>query len=89
MLPHPTASGALVIGGRFPGSAINVSRDNGATWENYRIGVDAMCGGSMAEIAPDVIMWVLADTWRSSVRAHAIRITPTGIEPAPEYLPAK
>ena len=87
MLPHPTASGALVVGGRFPGCAVNVSRDNGMTWERYRIGVDLMCGGSMAEIAPDVVMWVFADTWRSSVRAHAIRITPTGIEPAPEYLP--
>jgi hypothetical protein len=89
MLPHQTASGALVFGGRFPGNAIHVSRDQGITWETYRIGTDTMLGGSMAEVAPDVILWFHADTWRSSVRAEAFRITASGIEPAPEYLPSK
>ena len=88
MLPHETASGALVIGGRFPGNAVHVSRDQGVTWETYRIGTDVMLGGSMAEIAPDVILWFHADTWRSSLRVQAFRITPDGIEPARQHLPA-
>ena len=87
MLPHATASGYLVIGGRFPGNAVHISRDQGLTWETYRIGTDTLAGGSMAEIAPDVVLWVYSDSWHSSMRAQAVRITPTGIEPAPQYLP--
>jgi hypothetical protein len=89
MLPHPTVSGYLVIGGRFPGNSLNVSRDRGLTWETYRIGMDLLSGGSMAEIAPDVVLWVYSDSWHSSMRAQAFRITATGVEPAPEFLPEK
>ena len=87
MLPHPTASGALVIGGRQPGLSLHVSRDDGMTWTHYQIGTDAWAAGHMVEVAPDVIMWVYADSFESSVRAQFIRITPTGIEPAREFLP--
>ena len=87
MLPHPTASGALVIGGRMPGLGLHVSRDDGMTWSHYQIGTDIWVGGSMYEVAPDVVMWVHGDSWESSARAEFIRITPTGIEPAREFLP--
>jgi photosystem II stability/assembly factor-like uncharacterized protein len=87
MLPHPTASGALVIGGRMPGLGLHVSRDNGITWEHYQAGTDVWAMGSMYEVEPDVILWVYMDSYSGPLRAQFVRITPDGAEPAREMLP--
>ena len=82
MLPHPTASGALVIGGRMPGLGLHVSYDNGITWKHhYRIGTDIWAMGAMYEVEPDVILYVYMDTWYSDMRAQFIRVTPQGLKP--------
>lgn len=80
--PRATASGSLVVGGRFPALAVRVSRDNGMTWETYRIDTEPWAMGGMFEVAPDVVLWVYASGARQ-LRAQHIRITPTGLEPLP------
>ena len=85
--PRATASGALVVGGRFPGLAIYVSRDNGMTWETYQIDTEPWAMGGMYEVAPDVVLWVYG-SGAEQLRAQFIRITPTGVEPALKMLPA-
>lgn len=81
-LSHATASGALVVGGRFPGLGIYVSRDSGMTWDTYQIDVEAWAMGAMYEVAPDVVLWVYG-SGASKLRAQLFRITPDGVEPVP------
>ena len=80
--PRATASGALVIGGRFPALAIRVSRDNGMTWKTYQIDTEIWAMGGMYEVAPDVVLWIYG-SGASQLRAQLFRITPTGAEPLP------
>jgi len=87
MLPHPTASGALMIGGRMPGLGLHVSHDNGMTWTHYQAGTDIWAGQRMYEVEPDVVLWVYMDSYGTDARAQFIRITPDGAEPAREMLP--
>lgn len=78
--PRATASGALVVGGRFPALAIQVSRDNGMTWETYRIDTEGRAMGGMYEVAPDVVFWAYG-SGAQQLRGQLIHITPTGVEP--------
>jgi hypothetical protein len=77
--PRATASGALVVGGRFPGLAIYVSRDNGMTWDTYQIDTELWAMGGMYEVEPDVVLWIYGSGGR--LRGQLIRITPDGVEP--------
>ena len=85
-LPRATASGALVLGGRFPALAIYVSRDHGMTWHTYQIDTEVWAMGGMYEVAPDLVLWVYG-SGASQLRAQFLRITPEGVEPALEMLP--
>jgi hypothetical protein len=85
---QPTASGALVVAGRMPGLAAYVSFDDGITWQGYRIGTDAWAMGSMLEVAPDVILYIFMDSRGGPARGQFLRVTPDGLEPARDMLPA-
>ena len=80
--PRATASGALVVGGRFPALAIHVSRDNGMTWQTYQIDTEGRAMGGMVEAAPDVVLWAYG-SGDPQLRAQLIHITPTTVEPLP------
>ena len=85
-----TTSGALVIGGRFPDIAVQVSHDDGMTWKCYRIDSAIWANGSMYEVAPDVVLFIYGgpDNPRE-MRGMFLRVTPDGLEPAREMLPSE
>ncbi len=74
-----TASGAVLIGGRFPALAVQVSRDNGFTWQFHQIDTCAWANGAMFEIEPDVVLYMYGG--REEFRYQVLRVTPTSIEP--------
>ena len=77
-----TASGALLIAHRMPGLTLHCSLDDGLTWDQGTMidtGLWAM--GAMVEVAPDEVLYVYWDTFRTLARAQRIRITPSGLEP--------
>ena len=78
-----TASGVLVIGGRFPGIALQYSRDNGMTWNFYQIDTGAWANGGICEVEPDVVLFAYG-RWNdpAQLNAQRIRVTPHGLEPA-------
>lgn len=86
--PRATASGTLVVGGRFPALAIRVSRDSGMTWETYQIDTEIWAMGGMYEVEPDVVLWVYG-SGNDQLRAQRIRITPRGVEPVIQGAGAK
>ena len=77
-----TTSGALIIGGRFPGMAVEVSRDGGMTWNFYQIDTATWANGAMFEIEPDVVLYIYGG-WASPerLRYQIMRLTQTGMEP--------
>ena len=77
-----TTSGAIIIGGRFPGMAVQVSRDGGMTWNFYQIDTASWANGAMFEIEPDVVLFIYGGLDSPErLRYQIMRITPTGIEP--------
>ena len=82
-----TQSGVLLHAGRFPGLGLHVSRDDGMTWQSYRIGTDTWAMGRMFEVQPNLVLYVYNDSWLGAMRAQFIRVTDEGIEPAMEMLP--
>ncbi len=78
-----TSSGALIIGGRFPGMAVQVSQDDGMTWQCYRIDNSAIwANGAMYEVAPDVVLFVYGGPDSpQEMRAQLLRVTSEGIYP--------
>lgn len=74
-----TTSGAVVIGGRFPALAVQVSRDNGYTWQCHQTDTAAWANGSMLEVEPDVVLYVYGG--RQELRYQRLRVTPDGLEP--------
>jgi len=77
-----TTSGALMIGGRFPGMAVQVSRDGGMTWNFYQIDTAPGANGAMFEIEPDVVLFVYCGLASpQSLRYQIMRLTPAGMEP--------
>ena len=87
MLPHETASGAVVIGGRLPGLGLHCSFDGGMAWRTWQVDRSFWAMGTMYEVEPDVILWVYMDNWGGNARAQFIRVTPNGLEPARDMLP--
>jgi hypothetical protein len=74
-----TASGALLIGGRFPGLAVQLSLDNGYTWQFYQIDTAAWANGAMIEVEPDVVLFIYGG--REELRCQTLRVTPDGLQP--------
>ncbi len=86
-----TASGALLVVGRMPGTGLHVSCDSGMSWKHYRVDTAAEVGGAMYEVEPEVVLWVYESEHSPNpdARAQFIRITPDGLEPVREMLPAQ
>lgn len=77
-----TSSGAIVMGGRFPGMALQVSRDNGMSWQFYQIDRAAWANGAMVEVEPDVVLYVYGGLMDpNKMRYQLIRVTPDRLEP--------
>ena len=91
MLPHATACGALLIGGRMPALGLYVSWDSGMSWKAYRLDTVIWAGGVMYEVEPDVVLWVYMGEYdpNPDARAQFIRVTSEGIGPAREMLPVQ
>ncbi len=85
-----TTSGALIIGGRFPGIAVQVSHDDGMTWDCYMIDSAIWANGDIYEVAPDLVLFLYGgpDNPRE-LRGMFLRVTPDGLEPAREMLPSQ
>ena len=56
-----TTSGAVLVGGRFPGQGVQVSWDNGKTFRTYTIDSTGHGQGSMIEAAPNVVLFVYGE----------------------------
>ena len=86
---QPTASGALLVAGRMPGLAVNISHDDGLNWRAYRVGTDTWAMGAMLEVEPDLLLYVYMSTAQGSgktgtigyLRAQYLRVTTTGLVP--------
>jgi hypothetical protein len=77
-----TTSGALIIGGRFPGIAVEVSRNGGMTWNFYQVDTAGMANAAMIEIEPDVVLFTYGGLFSpGSLRYQIMRLTETGMEP--------
>ena len=78
-----TTSGAIVIAGRHPGLAVQMSLDGGMSWQATRIDTPFYANGSTIEVEPDVVLYVYDGKYSDArVRAQLLRITPHGLEPA-------
>jgi hypothetical protein len=78
-----TASGAILVGHRFPGLTLNVSRDDGMNWEE-QVTVDLAnwANGMMIEVEPDVVLYIyMTDAKEGPFRAQFIEVTSTGLIP--------
>lgn len=69
---------------------LHVSYDSGMVWKHYRVDTVIWAGGTMFEVEPNVVLWVYMGEYPpdTDARAQFVRITPTGLEPARELLPA-
>lgn len=80
-----TASGTLLIARRLPELTINVSHDDGVTWDHGTIidtGIWAM--GSMVEVEPDVVFYVYWDSFGRAMRCQHMRVSrDRGLAPHP------
>jgi hypothetical protein len=77
-----TTSGAILVAHRLPTLTINLSWDEGHTWDQGTLidgGVWSM--GVMIETEPDVVLYAYWDSFESLMRAQLIRVTPAGLEP--------
>jgi hypothetical protein len=79
-----TASGALLIAGRHPGVAVQLSRDHGMTWRCTRIDTPFYANGVTCEVEPNVILYIYDGKYSDPrVRAQLIRVAPDRLEPEP------
>ena len=77
-----TQSGTLLIGGRFPGLAVQMSRDSGMTWNFHVIDNTAWANGAMFEVEPDLVLFLYGGRWSPpELRGQFLRVTPDGLEP--------
>ena len=78
-----TRSGAMIITGRFPGIAAQMSRDNGMTWRCYKIDNTVWANGATYEVEPDVVLYIYGAGYgaQSAMRGQLIKITPDGLSP--------
>jgi len=81
-----TSSGALLVAHRFPGHSINVSRDNGLTWdEGTTVDFPVWAMGCTMEVEPEVVLFVYMDANREFLRAQRIQVTPEGLKALPMH----
>ncbi len=79
-----TRSGVILIGGRFPGIAVQASFDDGMTWRCCQIDTALWANGSMYEIEPDVVLFVYGGLNEPhQLRYQVLRVTAFGLEPGP------
>jgi hypothetical protein len=77
-----TQNGSLIIGGRFPGMAIQVSHDGGMTWKGYTIDNVCWSNGAMFEVEPNVVLFIYGGKFEPlELRGQFIRVTDAGITP--------
>jgi hypothetical protein len=77
-----TASGALLIGGRHPGLAVQASFDDGMSWHCYRIDTAFYANGQMYEVEPNVVLFMYSAKYSDTrIRAQLLRVTDHGLEP--------
>lgn len=77
-----TKSGAILVAHRLPGLTIHLSLDDGRTFDQGTMIDSAVWAmGHMAEVEPDLVLYVYWDSFESRMRAQFIRVTPTGLIP--------
>ena len=59
--------------------AVQVSHDNGCTWQFHQIDAAAWANGAMIEVEPDVVPLVYGG--REELRCQNLRVPPDGLEP--------
>ena len=71
-----TTSGAILIAGRFPGTGLEVSWDDGFTWDVLSIDTPPGGNGAMLEVSPDVVVLASAsyDMPTMPIRLHRLRV---------------
>ncbi len=75
-----TSSGALLVSHRFPNHTINLSLDNGLSWDSgTMIDWPLEGAGKFAEVAPGVLLFIYRDDLQQRMRAQFIRVTPQGL----------
>jgi hypothetical protein len=79
-----TSSGALLVSHRFPNHTINLSLDNGYTWDaGTSIDYPLEAAGKFAEVAPDVLLFIYRDDGQARMRAQYMRVTSQGLVKLP------
>ncbi|MSO21832.1 MAG: DUF1080 domain-containing protein [Acidobacteria bacterium] len=77
-----TASGGLLIAGRHPGIAVQLSQDSGISWQCARIDTPFYANGATLEVEPNVILYIYDGKYSDPrARAQLLRVTPQGLEP--------
>jgi hypothetical protein len=77
-----TESGALLIAGRHPGIAVQLSQDDGISWQCSRIDTPFYANGATLEVEPSVVLYVYDGKYSDPhARAQLLRVTPHGLEP--------
>jgi len=70
-----TSSGVLLVAHRLPGCAVHASWDDGVTWDaGTMIDSAIWVMGGMAEVEPDLVLYVYWDSFESLMRAQLIRV---------------
>ena len=78
-----TARGALVIAGRHPGIAAQLSLDGGMSWQATRIDTPFYANGATVEVEPDVVLYVYDGKYSDPrVRAQLLQVNSDRLEPA-------
>ena len=79
-----TSGGALLVSHRFPNHTINLSLDDGYTWDaGTSIDFPLEAAGKFAEVAPDVLLFIYRDDGQARMRAQYMRVTPQGLVKLP------
>ncbi len=77
-----TTSGVLLVAHRFPNHSINISYDNGLTWDaGTTADFPVWAMGALLEVEPEVVLFVYMDANREFLRAQRIRVTREGLQP--------
>ena len=77
-----TASGYLLIGGRFPAMSVQVSRDHGMSWQCYQVDNGIWANGTMFEVEPDVVLFIYGSKDNpDELRCQRLRVTENNLIP--------
>ena len=80
-----TSSGAVLVAHRLPTMTVNLSLDDGCTWDQGTlIDTGLWCMGCMVEVEPDLVLYLYIGSRGNGgpMRAQYLRVTPQGLEPA-------